>query len=899
MPLVGRPCGLQQQRRPFSSMPKLHGPHRLTMASFGKPQTIALDCQKLSLLRLTPSYNQLSCKGGLSQAPCISGLPQRHRQGRSSRSAWVCNAGSCCSSGSVLSAHGSGKGHNPVERGVDWVFRVTGLQKVAHKLHDDERVTWAILALIVGATFAHIAAGLVARYASHLMQAKVACLVGVYLLAGVPGTMEVCEHLAAGEVNPHVLMMLSALGTIVLGKAFEGAWLLVLFNLSHAIEHNVTQRAQGSMATLDQGPQGAWRVPTNPDGSPASGEPQRIHSNDVRLGDLIYVRAGEQVPVDGITVRGAAHVSSQHITGEAQPILAEEGTELLAGSLSTDSWLILRATKVARESALARIAELTEFAKKHRPKIQGRLDRFGEWYSWFVILSTLVAIPVLAALGVPLVGAGAEPGALYRAMGWLTAAAPCALVMVPLAYTSAQFSLSRRDILVRRANVFDAVQTCGTVAFDKTGTLTTGVMAATSMQGLQHQAQHFHQSSSGLQSNSGAWAEEVAASGSAADRKALALAITLSRRVSHPVADALVALGDSLEKLRRAQHQASSDGLPHLQISGFRTGTGGSEAAFEEDGQYYFARFGSVAYASSALPPQRAADLAHLVEGLKAATTVSVLVAGPRDATTDNSNGTHLGSESLLIRVFTFEDQVRPSSRAAVDALRGGKWRSERPRPGDALRVIMLTGDNQDSAHRVAASLGITDVRAGLRPGEKKEAIDAAQNENSASPRGSGVIMVGDGMNDLPALAAATVGVGVAGSRPGAVANWVDVILLSDNGAEAVPLLLETAHRTRSIVRQNLALAIGSILALALPALAGWIPLWAAVALHEGTTVLVALNCTRLLSAPSRHWTSAASSEDIRAGTLAGTSTPTAGNGSAPADSASYILGLEPASLHV
>ncbi len=86
-------------------------------------------------------------------------LPQSHRQGRSGSSAWVCRVGSCCSSGSVLSGHGSGKGHNPVERGVDWVFRVTGLQKVAHKLHDDERVTWAILALIVGATFSHVAAG--------------------------------------------------------------------------------------------------------------------------------------------------------------------------------------------------------------------------------------------------------------------------------------------------------------------------------------------------------------------------------------------------------------------------------------------------------------------------------------------------------------------------------------------------------------------------------------------------------------------------------------------------------------------------------------------------------------------------------------------------------------------
>jgi P-type E1-E2 ATPase len=213
---------------------------------------------------------------------------------------------------------------------------------------------------------------------------------------------------------------------------------------------------------------------------------------------------------------------------------------------------------------------------------------------------------------------------------------------------------------------------------------------------------------------------------------------------------------------------------------------------------------------------------------------------------------------------MAFEDSLRAQSAAAVAALRSGAWagggRAAVPR-----RVVMLTGDNAAAAARVAAALGIDDVRASLGPEAKLAAVEALRAwpavlgaPGGATPRGRGVMMVGDGLNDAAALAAADVGVAIAGARAGAsgaASLAADVVVAAGaGGAAAVPLLLRLAAATRAAVAQNLALAAGAILALALPAALGAVPLWAAVALHEGSTLLVALNSLRLLrfAAPPR-----------------------------------------------
>jgi Cd2+/Zn2+-exporting ATPase len=176
-----------------------------------------------------------------------------------------------------------------------------------------------------------------------------------------------------------------------------------------------------------------------------------------------------------------------------------------------------------------------------------------------------------------------------------------------------------------------------------------------------------------------------------------------------------------------------------------------------------------------------------------------------------------------------------------------GSWWSGGPLAADAVHLLMLTGDSQASAARVAGELGITEVHAGLSPKDKLEQVRRLQHSGDGK-RGRGVVMVGDGLNDAAALAAADVGIAIASTASAAASLAADVVVVNSNGVAAVPLLLALARETQSVIRQNLALAVGSIATLALPTVLGFVPLWAAVMMHEGATLLVALNSLRLLS---------------------------------------------------
>jgi Cd2+/Zn2+-exporting ATPase len=445
------------------------------------------------------------------------------------------------------------------------------------------------------------------------------------------------------------------------------------------------------------------------------------------------------------------------LTGESQPIAKTIGDDVPAGAGNLDGTLTIRVTRTSADSTVSRIIRLITAAQDAKPKVEQFLDRFGKYYATTIILLSLgfaIALPLFWNL--PYLG---PEGGIYRALAFLIAASPCALVLAtPTAYLSAISSCARRGILPKGGITLDAVATCTTIALDKTGTLTTGRLTCTGVQQL---------------------------SGAPLDRSlAIAIAASLERHAVHPIAEALT-------------DYAKSKNIQTLPVENFRSIAG-------------YGLEGTVA-SHPAIIGQR-----EFIQEKSQATLP------PAD-----KMATYLYLQGSLF-AFHFTDTLRVEAQQVVAELKKQN-----------LRVIMLTGDHASSAQSVAQTLKIDEVFADLRPEDKLVKVTELVGQ-------APLMMVGDGINDAPALARATVGISMGKIGSATAVNASDIIFINDDIA-LLDWLYKKARQTRRILRENIALALGVILFATTPALLGWVPLWIAVILHEGGTLLVGLNSLRLL----------------------------------------------------
>eukprot|EP00242_Pyramimonas_sp_CCMP2087_P005813 CAMPEP_0198215018 /NCGR_PEP_ID=MMETSP1445-20131203/46320_1 /TAXON_ID=36898 /ORGANISM="Pyramimonas sp., Strain CCMP2087" /LENGTH=466 /DNA_ID=CAMNT_0043890515 /DNA_START=633 /DNA_END=2029 /DNA_ORIENTATION=+ len=441
----------------------------------------------------------------------------------------------CCSGISHGHSHGN-SARTPAEmtiaeKTLTAILKPTGLLKLAEALHDSMAViglSWGLLA------FAGVAS--ITRWAppAYINTA----IAVVYLTLGLPALVDVMYELARGAVNMHVLTTAAVFGTVYLGCAIEGCLLLALLATAHLVEERLTATAQGNLKALwDSVPSTANLVSLfAEDGSPDLSRCQNVAAAEVEVGSYTLVRAGEQVPLDGEVIYGAALVSTQHITGEALPIPKRIGDEIPAGSQVTDSVLVIKTTRSSEDSTPMRIARLTAEAQKSRPEVSSFLNKFSDQYSRVVLGLTAVSFAVLVGVGqLPINGPG---GALYRALAFLSAAAPCALLMTPLAYVAGIAACAQRGILVRDGLTLEKIASCNTIALDKTGTITTGIMKCVAIEpmdktpGKQYPPQE--------------------------DTEALAVATAMERLAVHPIADAIVECG-------------VANDVPNVRIEEFKT----------------------------------------------------------------------------------------------------------------------------------------------------------------------------------------------------------------------------------------------------------------------------------------------------------------------------------------
>lgn len=595
-----------------------------------------------------------------------------------------------------------------------------------------------------------------------------------YLAGGWHGTIHGIRSLLRGTVDVDLLMILAALGAAYVNHAFEGAMLLFLFSLSHTLQEMAIERSRSAISAL---------MKLRPETAlcKRDAETKLVRIEELVVGDIVLVRPGESIPVDGVVIEGTSSVNQASITGESLPVEKKWGDMLFAGTLNEQGGLEMRVTKLAKESTLAKLIELVEKAQGQKATTQRFLEKAEQWYALGVILFTvaLVLVPFYIF---------AQPfqSTFYRAMTVMVVASPCALVIsTPASILSAIAAAARRGVLFKGGVYLEKAAGIEIVAFDKTGTLTEGRPVVTDLQ---------------IIVRPGLSPAEI----SCFQEELLWLAAAIEARSEHPIARAIVA-----EAKRRF--------MPIERCTKFQSVAGHGVSA-EVCGRRI--AVGNLKYFDGYESPERTA-LEEQMNAMHDAGKTGMLV------------GEILGEDkNATVRYLGFiavADKVRADAQLIIAKLHtlGVK------------RVVMLTGDGKRVAAAVAKACGVDEVHADLLPQDKVRVINKLKESGRTA-------MVGDGVNDAPALATADVGVAMGAAGTDVAMETADIVLMSD-ALETIPFTIALSRRTRTVVFQNLTFALGVIVVLIISALGFHLPLPLGVVGHEGSTVLVCLNGLRLL----------------------------------------------------
>ena len=577
----------------------------------------------------------------------------------------------------------------------------------------------------------------------------------------------------ARSIDMNVLMTIAVFGAVCIGQIAEAATVVFLFALGGWLEARALAKTRGSIRELMQFAPDVARVRRG-------GAVVEVSPGEVSVGEVLVVRPGERIPLDGTIRTGVSAIAEAAITGEPLPADKTVGDTVFAGSLNGAGLLEIDVTSPAGDSTLARIVRLTEEAQASRAPSQLLVDRFSRVYT-----PVAVVLAVLVATVVPLIGIAFGPSAIPFDSGWsvwiyrglvvLVASCPCALVIsTPVTFVSAIARAGREGILVKGGSYLELAASVRAVAFDKTGTLTCGHPEVV---------------------------EAVGGGGRSSD-DVLRIAATLEAGSAHPLASAVLAY-------------ARERGVAHGELAGI-TDLPGRGIEGEVDGRRHLLVSPAFADQIARVPATMAKRIADSEE---AGRTVIVLV-----------------DDGEAVGLVSVSDPVRPGVPEVVREIHAA--------PGMA-HTVLLTGDNERTGAAVAAHAGLTAHMARLLPAEKVDAILRLRE------RFGTVAMVGDGVNDAPALAAADIGIAMGAAGSDTALETADVALMGDD-LGGLPRFFALGRRTLATVRQNVAFSVAVKVAVLVAAILGHATMWLAVFADSGVALLVIANGMRLLRGPRR-----------------------------------------------
>ena len=621
------------------------------------------------------------------------------------------------------------------------------LQKINMQDDDSKKI---IIRLIIGSAF-FLAGIILGNILKILLPLELALLIIAYIILGGDVLAKACKNIAKGRVfDENFLMSLSTVGAFIIGEYPEAVAVMLFYQVGEFLQDLSVKRSRKSITDL---------MDIRPDFANVSrnGRIITVSPESVAVGEVIVVKAGEKIPLDGIVIKGESVLDTKALTGEAVPKEVAVGETVLSGCINQNGVLNIKVTKEFAESTVSKIIDLVENASNRKAPTESFITKFARYYTPAVVIFA-------ALLGfIPPMFLGSWTNWIRRGLVFLVISCPCALVIsIPLAFFAGIGAASKHGVLIKGCNYLEALNNVSIVVFDKTGTLTKGVFNVSDI---------------------------IPATGYT-NEQVLELAAQAESFSNHPIAKSVVsAFGKETVKTNVADYKEISGCGISVKVNGKNILAGNTKLMTAENIEFPSCK--------------------------KSGTKVYI-----------SADGEYVGC--ILIT-----DEVKKDSKQAIADLK---------RMG-VNKTVMLTGDNENIAKAVSDELLLDEYYANLLPSDKVEKLELL---DSIKPEGSKLVFVGDGINDAPVLARADIGIAMGGIGSDAAIEAADVVLMTDEPSKLTESIW-LAKYTKSIVIQNIIIALGVkgiFLILGALGIAG---MWEAVFSDVGVALITVLNSMRVL----------------------------------------------------
>ena len=556
-------------------------------------------------------------------------------------------------------------------------------------------------------------------------------------------------------IGPAMLVCIACIASFIIGHPEEGAAVTFLYYIAEFLEDLAEHRAKRSIKSLVEIAPDTARVKL--------GDKEEIKKVDeVEIGDIVIVKPGDKIPLDGEVISGSSSINQASITGESVPVLKEVGDNVFSGTVNEDGYLEIKVTTAAKDSVISKIVTLVKRSQLNRSETETLVERVAKYYT-----PVMMVCAICVALIPPLFFGQNLTDWIYKALSLLVISCPCAfLISTPVGMVSAITSATRNGVIIKGSTYVEEMRNLKAVIFDKTGTLTEGKLKLSEVKVLDENY---------------------------SDDEIVKIAASLEYQSSHPIARAIVDYADEND-------------IIFDDIYDFRNVPGKGIVANIGDEQYYAAN-------------------ESLIEG----SSFDISRDEINKYSSEGKTLVFVGNSQRVLGMITVSDKIRDNASEVISDLKD-----------QGVKTIMLTGDNKLAAKSVASEIGIDYVYSNLMPEDKLNILDTIRNKFGD------VAMVGDGINDAPALARSNIGIAMGAAGSDVAIETADIALMQDDISK-LPYLFALSHKTMSIIKQNISIAIAVKLLCVVLAIMGIITLIMSVGFGDlGLTILVILNSFRI-----------------------------------------------------